>query len=147
MNTVPLLAVWCLLSRRRIDLTPETLKERRRRQVEATVRCVARNPARQARIRAYMKEYNPKYRKKNALQIKAARHERKRAAIAYKGDKCQKCGYDKCIAALTFHHRDPAEKEYQIATMFGWSWARIMQELDKCDLLCANCHAELHWEE
>jgi len=94
-----------------------------------------------------MKEYNPRYRVTHAKEIKANRHERKRAAIEYKSGKCRKCGYSRCIAALAFHHRDPAEKEYQIATMFAWSWERIVQELDKCDLLCANCHAELHWKE
>ena len=65
-------------------------------------------------------------------------------AIEYKGGKCQKCGYDKCYAAFDFHHRDPNEKE------FGWNKLKkrsketIFKELDKCDLLCANCHREIH---
>lgn len=96
-------------------------------------------------VRAYMKDYNPRYRLIHAADIKSKRQQRKRDAIAYKGGKCQSCGYAKCEAALTFHHRNPDEKEYQLATMFAWKWVRIVQELDKCDLLCANCHAELHW--
>ncbi len=98
-------------------------------------------------IQVYMKEYNPRYRKTHAHVIKANRQQRKLDAIAYKGGQCQECGYKKCPAALTFHHRNPEEKEYQIAVMLAWSWARIVQELDKCDLLCANCHFELEWEK
>ena len=98
-------------------------------------------------VREYMKAYNPIYRATHADEIKAKRQQRKRDAIEYKGGQCQKCGYVKCVAALSFHHRDPKEKEYQIATMLAWSWARIVQELDKCDLLCMNCHMELEWEE
>jgi len=94
-----------------------------------------------------MRTYNPKYRREHAEEIKTKRQARKLEAIAYKGGKCQRCGYSKCVAALSFHHRNPADKEYQIATMFAWSWKCILQELDKCDLLCANCHAELHWSK
>lgn len=97
-------------------------------------------------IQTYMRGYNARYRATHAEDIKTKRQERKIDAIIYKGGACQRCGYDRCPAALTFHHREPAAKEFQIATMFGWSWARIVQELDKCDLLCANCHAEWHWE-
>lgn len=94
-----------------------------------------------------MKDYNPRYRATHASQIKASRHQRKRDAIVYLGGQCARCGYDCCIAALVFHHKDPSDKEYQIATMFAWSWERIVQELNKCELLCANCHAEEHWSE
>ena len=94
-----------------------------------------------------MRAYNPRYRKTHAHEIKARRQARKQAAIDYKGGQCLQCGYKRCRAALAFHHRNPAEKEFQIATMFAWSWARILQELDKCDLLCMNCHAERHFDE
>lgn len=59
------------------------------------------------------------------------------------GAKCQRCGYDKCSAALEFHHRDPAEKDPSWSR--GWSLPRLKKELDKCDILCANCHREVHW--
>ena len=56
-----------------------------------------------------------------------------------------KCGYAKCEAALTFHHREPGSKEFSMAEGgVTRSWARIQAELDKCDLICANCHAEIH---
>lgn len=59
------------------------------------------------------------------------------------GAKCQICGYDKCVAALDFHHRDPTEKD----PLWNKSWSikRLKTELDKCDILCSNCHRELHW--
>lgn len=59
------------------------------------------------------------------------------------GAKCMKCGYDRCTAALEFHHRDPTEKDPTWRK--GWSMERLKEELDKCDILCANCHREEHW--
>jgi len=68
-------------------------------------------------------------------------------AVEYKGGKCEKCGYDKSIRALEFHHRDPHEKDFHLAKGgHSRSWDRVKIELDKCDLLCANCHAETHDE-
>ena len=59
------------------------------------------------------------------------------------GARCMICGYDRCSAALEFHHRDPAAKDPKWSR--GWSQARLAVELDKCDILCANCHRETHW--
>jgi hypothetical protein len=78
--------------------------------------------------------------------------ERQRAlklrAIVYKGGKCEKCGYNKCPAAFDFHHLDPSEKEFSIAPKVRKGWTKeLTRELDKCVLLCANCHRETHWEE
>lgn len=58
------------------------------------------------------------------------------------GAKCLICGYNKCTAALEFHHRDPTEKDPSWS--IGWSLPRLKKELDKCDILCANCHREVH---
>lgn len=71
---------------------------------------------------------------------------RKIKAVAHKGGKCQKCGYDKCVNALEFHHRDPTSKEVDWRKMQRRSWAGVKEELDKCDLLCANCHREVHYD-
>lgn len=66
-------------------------------------------------------------------------------AIEYKGGKCQRCNYDRCKAALEFHHRDPEEKDFSISRKgFATSWEKVKLELDKCDMLCANCHREEH---
>lgn len=61
------------------------------------------------------------------------------------GGKCVKCGYNKCLAALQFHHRDPSQKEFHLGYKRGISWDRQIEELNKCDLICANCHAEIHY--
>ena len=60
------------------------------------------------------------------------------------GAKCQKCGYDKYRGALCFHHRDPSEKDPTWNRQ--WAVERLYAELDKCDILCMNCHAEAHEE-
>lgn len=71
----------------------------------------------------------------------------KKRAIEYKGGKCQKCGYNACENALTFHHLEPEKKSFGIAQKYNIGWEKLKKELDKCILLCANCHAELHARE
>jgi hypothetical protein len=71
----------------------------------------------------------------------------KLACVQYKGGKCQKCGYSKCVAALDFHHRDSIAKDPDWNGMHQWNFEKVKVELDKCDLLCSNCHRELHFEE
>ena len=68
-------------------------------------------------------------------------------AIRHKGGRCQRCGYDRCPAALQFHHRDPSVKDPDWSSFRSYRWARLVEEIEKCDLLCANCHAEVHWLE
>ena len=56
---------------------------------------------------------------------------------------CNVCGYNKCLAALEFHHRDSKEKERlvsRIATIEG-----IKKEALKCIVICSNCHKEIHY--
>jgi hypothetical protein len=72
---------------------------------------------------------------------------KKEKAVAHKGGKCQKCGYDKCIAALDFHHINPEEKICGVKDLMIRRWDLIKEEIDKCVLLCSNCHRELHWSE
>jgi len=69
----------------------------------------------------------------------------KQKAINYKGGCCEKCGYNKSVRALEFHHLDPNEKDFGIAHKgYTRSWEKVKNELDKCILVCANCHAEIH---
>ena len=63
--------------------------------------------------------------------------------VEYKGGKCEVCGYNKCVAALEFHHPDPTVKEGGIIGTTA-SLDRQKEEADKCNLLCANCHREAH---
>ena len=68
----------------------------------------------------------------------------KEKAVAYLGGKCLRCSYNKCLRALSFHHRDAPNKEFTISQWAHLGWEKIEKELDKCDLLCANCHMEVH---
>ncbi len=63
--------------------------------------------------------------------------------------KCEICGYNKCPTALDFHHKDPQEKEFSIAKGIGRRYPkeRILKEIEKCFILCSNCHRELHHKE
>ena len=67
-----------------------------------------------------------------------------------KGTKsCLQCG-ESAPECLHFHHRDPSEKEVDLAKIASsgqWSKERILGEVAKCDVLCANCHLKYHWEE
>lgn len=72
------------------------------------------------------------------------RQARKQKAVEYKGGKCVKCGYSKSVAAMDFHHLDPTVKEFALASRKDLSWDQWKIELDKCILLCANCHREIH---
>jgi len=65
--------------------------------------------------------------------------------VEYKGGECEMCGYKKCIDALEFHHKNPNEKDFTISGK-SWSFERLKKEVDKCILVCANCHREVHFE-
>lgn len=70
----------------------------------------------------------------------------KTKCVEYKGGKCEKCGYNRCISALEFHHKDPSKKEFGISSKgILRDWETTKKELDKCEMLCANCHRENHF--
>lgn len=64
--------------------------------------------------------------------------------VEYKGGKCSCCGYNKCLGALEFHHVDPLTKDPNFNLNKNRSIERQKTEIDKCILLCSNCHRELH---
>lgn len=75
-------------------------------------------------------------------------HSIKQACVDYKGGACENCGYSKCLGALEFHHRDPAEKDPNIFEKKTKELSNeVKVELDKCKLVCANCHREEHERE
>lgn len=77
--------------------------------------------------------------------VQRKREKLKKDAIEYKGGKCQICGYDKCDSALEFHHLDPSQKDFGIgAKGYTRAWSKVKEELDKCILVCSNCHREIH---
>lgn len=71
---------------------------------------------------------------------------RKLELVKSRGGKCKLCGYDRNIAVLEFHHINPDEKEFQLDMrhLSNTSLERLKEEADKCQLLCANCHREVH---
>jgi hypothetical protein len=81
----------------------------------------------------------------NSCSANARRSEMKERALEYKGQCCQLCGYNRCKRSLVFHHLDPAKKEWSVNfKQMARSWMSLKRELDKCVLLCANCHGEVH---
>lgn len=70
----------------------------------------------------------------------------KKMLVERAGGKCVRCGYNKCIRALEFHHQNPNEKDFGISKCLTMSMSDLKAEADKCILLCSNCHAEIHQE-
>ncbi len=69
----------------------------------------------------------------------------KAMGVEYLGGGCHVCQYSKCQDALDFHHINPEDKSFGIASKgVTLGWDVIKEELDKCVLLCANCHREHH---
>jgi len=82
----------------------------------------------------------------NSCTVSNRRFILKDKCLEYKGGECARCGYKKSKRALTFHHVDPTQKEFGISGGHSRSWDSIKNELDKCILLCMNCHMEVHEE-
>lgn len=102
------------------------------------------------RLIAYQKDYY----QQNKDQVKARirksdgekRKRRREQALARLGGRCKDCGFDN-PAGLQFHHRDPAEKLFEIAAGLTRPEAVLWAEVDKCDLLCGTCHLLRHAED
>jgi predicted HNH restriction endonuclease len=94
------------------------------------------------------KRENRRYADRRQYLIKAVHKRRKKVrqmAVEYKGGCCEVCGYDRCIDALEFHHNNSSGKDFSISDKgYTRSWDKVREELDKCVLLCANCHREVH---
>ena len=58
---------------------------------------------------------------------------------------CEECGESR-FYCLDFHHLRDKEKEVATGVTIGWSIERLKKEIEKCRLLCKNCHAEVHYE-
>lgn len=82
----------------------------------------------------------------NSCRSNSRRFKRKQKLVALAGGKCKRCGYNRSVKVLEFHHRNPAEKKFAISGSHTRAWAEILKEMQKCDLLCANCHREVEEE-
>jgi predicted HNH restriction endonuclease len=71
---------------------------------------------------------------------------RKLKLVRAAGGRCSICGYDRNLAALVFHHSGSAEKDFKLdmRSLSNRTLQSVLTELDKCILICQNCHAELH---
>lgn len=72
------------------------------------------------------------------------RKERKAELIRVMGGECEECGVDDNPVIYDFHHINPEEKDVSWRIMRDWPWARLLEEIKKCILLCANCHRKRH---
>jgi DNA-binding CsgD family transcriptional regulator len=94
-------------------------------------------------VRRRTKMTEEERKRKNVEGVIWYRKRLKERAVEYKGGMCECCGYDRAIEALEFHHRDPKEKDFSPSGK-SVSWERMRKEIDKCVLVCANCHREIH---
>lgn len=71
----------------------------------------------------------------------------KQAVIDGKNKPCKACGIQFASPAMCYHHRNPAEKSFQVAGSYAVAGLpRVLEEIAKCDVYCLNCHAILHGE-
>lgn len=110
------------------------------------------NKRKYADPKQYKKEWRNRNRKTRYDKKIQRGHDLKRRVIKSLGGKCQRCGlaYDgKNACVFQCHHREPAQKLFQIntRTLTTYSWAKIKDEIEKTDLLCANCHYIIENEE
>ena len=92
----------------------------------------------------YRRERRAKERDKHNNDTLNRRRAIKEKAVEYKGGKCTDCQQVFPLCVYDFHHLDPSEKETNPGNLFGRRWENVIAELDKCVLLCANCHRIRH---
>lgn len=77
-------------------------------------------------------------------QVLKSDQRKKQRLVNSLGGKCCICGYNKCLSALQFHHKNPEEKDFTISQNAHIAFEKALQEVKKCILVCANCHREIH---
>jgi hypothetical protein len=105
---------------------------------------------RRARDRAYYQKRREHIRAMKRVSQKRLRVKRADYMRALKeGRACSICGGTPHFSAMDFHHVQPANKRENVSIIVGrgWSMDSIHAEMAKCDLVCANCHRYLHWQE
>jgi len=91
------------------------------------------------------KRYYEKHKKKIYKKKKDRVTKRNEEFKKLLGGKCKFCSYNKCLAALDFHH-NVGNKEGNVSKIIkDFSKQKGLKEIEKCILLCANCHRELHF--
>ena len=99
---------------------------------------------RKARQNIYYKLYKKKYPDRVALSKEVANTKRLKKMQRHL-DFCVDCGEDD-LRILVFHHKNPDEKIGSIANVISSrNWREVRAEIEKCDVLCHNCHAKKHY--
>lgn len=96
------------------------------------------------KIYQYIYEKGHRKNRCNTCSLNLSNMRRKQKCIDYKGGKCVICGYCRSIRSLCFHHLNQAGKNFTISQHRQRNWEDVKKELDKCILVCANCHGEIH---
>jgi hypothetical protein len=99
--------------------------------------------------RAYRRKWYYKNKEHAIQEVERYRRERKIWFETFKSTlKCTKCGESDPVC-LDFHHVDPLEKDFAVSHMYAtmYSKERILEEIDKCIVLCANCHRKLYYHK
>jgi len=92
----------------------------------------------------YIREHYQKNKQKYIDKARESNHRLKEWFRELKRNlACERCG-EKHIACLEFHHVDPSKKDFQVGGMATWGRKRLLKEIDKCVVLCANCHRKEH---
>lgn len=102
--------------------------------------CKGKQNWRKGKIDPNSPSKHPLYESERAFK---SRTRRKVSIILEKGDECTVCRKRYPVNCYAFHHRDPSKKEFTLAK---WIRRNIpKEEIDKCDLVCLNCHSMLHY--
>jgi hypothetical protein len=104
--------------------------------------------AHQEKLREYRRKWYARNQKAAKIAVRRRKQEIRKWFDEYKSQlQCARCP-ETHPACLEFHHREPKKKEIVVAKALVWGWSieRILAEIAKCDVLCANCHRKLHWK-
>lgn len=135
-----------------VKLTEERINESKRlydsglslREVSKIVKISRQTLSKYIEVRDRKKDEN-EVRKNKIESVKRWKRKLKEEMVELKGGKCVVCGYDKSLRALHFHHTIPSEKDITISSN-SMTKEKVIKELEKCVLVCSNCHSEIHDE-
>jgi hypothetical protein len=100
--------------------------------------------------RIYVKEHylnnREKYVRNGIAHKKNRRQEHKKIIDDIRSKGCCECG-ETHPAVLDFHHIDPSDKDFVIAKYSEYGLETLLKELNKCIVICSNCHRKMHWNE
>ena len=96
---------------------------------------------------SYAKNYHGENKIERNIAAKEKRKQNKTKAVEYMGGKCIDCNGIFPLAVYDFHHLDPSQKDIPLGFLMNWNWGVQQKELDKCVLLCSNCHRVRHHPE